>query len=382
MLTWESFNLTDDPFSVAPRKDKIVWADREDFIRQLKNAFRRSLLSTPSRIIACIWGDWGAGKTHAMTHFSRPDVIKKLIEEMKLQISLLPISIPLTFPLNNILDTIYLDLTEQIGVKRIIQALNTFEPKTIRSRGVFVREISKYMDPRVAEAFATLKGVEPLFFQRYLSMTATSTELRNLGIPRGVSTANDKVRTISGILNLLTGTVASRVFIWFDDLERIGDIPGREVFAFQYFIRDLLDSVPENLVIIFNMTLMPGEEVEDRLAYLGDAITYRISDRILVQPLTKKEFLSYVRDLLQIFRSQPSKKEIEFFPFEKPALEFVFSQLEQRKIHLQPRNVNQILSLILSEAINDEEKTDPTITKEYIATHLTEVFARVSLPKT
>lgn len=378
MLTWKDFNLEDDPFAVAPSQEKIVWADREAFRIQLRNAIRRSLLSTPSRIIACIWGDWGAGKTHAMTYFSKPDVMGQLIEEMGSEVRS-PISIQVTFPLGNVLNTIYLDIIEQIGVDQIIRALGTLESETIRPQEVFEKKVSKYMAPRLANAFVILRGKKPFVFQRYLSMTATSAELRGHGIARGIGTSSDKVRTISGILNLLTGTIASRVFIWFDDLERLGDVPGREVFPFQYFIRDLLDNVPKNLVIIFNMTMLPGEEVEDRLAYLGDAVKYRISDKISVQPLTKEDFLSYARDLLAAFRLQPSEKENEFFPFEKLALEIVFSELKVRRIPLQPRNVNEALSSALSEALNDAEKTDPLITKAYVETHIDEIFSRVSL---
>jgi len=375
LLTWDDFNLKDDPFGVAPPKDEIIWADRETFRTELKNAIRRSLLSTPSRIVACIWGDWGTGKTHAMTYFSRADVLKQLITEMNLKATLLPISIQIIFPMGNILDTIYLEIIEQIGVGRIIKALEKLEETdTIRPKEVLVRDVSKYMDVRVAEAFVTLKGQKPFIFQRYLSMTATSAELRKLGIARGISTSTDKIRTISGILKLLTGTMASRVFIWFDDLERIGDSPGKDIFEFQHFIRDLLDNVPKKLVLFFNMTMLPGEKVEDRLAYLGDAISYRISDKITVGSLTKEEFFVYVSDLLRSFRIRPSNGESDFFPFEKSALDSIFSELKRNQIPLVPRNVNDTLSSALSRAVNDVEKRDPTITKLFLEQNYNEIF--------
>lgn len=381
MLLWKDFNLKDDPFMMAPPKDKPVWADRESFMRQLKDAIRRSMLSSPSRIVACIWGDWGAGKTHAITYFSNSDVIKKLLKDLKLEINLLPISIPITFPLGNVLDTIYLDIIEQIGVDRIIAALDKLEPKTLRPSEVYLKRVSEYMDMRVAEAFVALKARKPFMFKRYLSMTATSTELKNSGVTRGIDTLSDKVRTVSGILNLLTRTITSRVFLWFDDLERIGDMPGREVYGFQYFIRDLLDNVPNNLLIAFNMTLLPGEKVEDRIAYLGDAIRYRISDTITVQPLTRDEYLSYARDLLKHYRLRPQPPESEFFPFEKLGLEFVFSELKARQIPLEPRNVNNALSSVLATASNDPEKKEPSISKSFIEKHSADIFSKISFPK-
>jgi len=192
---------------------------------------------------------------------------------------------------------------------------------------------------------------------------------------------SDKVRTVSGILNLLTGTIASRIFLWFDDLERIGDLPGREVYGFQYFIRDLLDNVPNNLLIIFNMTLLPGEKVEDRIAFLGDAIRYRISDKITVQPLTKDDYFAYVRDLLNCYRLKPQPTETEFFPFEKPALEFIYLELKTKQIPLEPRNINNALSSALAAAINDIEKKESVITKSFVEKHHADIFSKISFPK-
>lgn len=366
MLTWNDFNLKDDPFAITPSKDDAIWADREAFRNQLKNAIRRSLLTTPSRIVACIWGDWGAGKTHAMAYFSRPDVIGQLVTEMEVKISSQPVSIQITFPLGNILDTIYLEIIERIGVSRIIRALKSLEEtRTIRPQERFEEKVSEYMDPQIAKAFVALRGQKEFIFQRYLSMTTSSAELKKLGIARGISTLTDKIRIISGIFKLLTATIASRVFIWFDDLERIGDSPSKEIYGFQYFIRDLLDSVPKKLVIFFNMTMLPGEDVEDRLSYLGDAINYRISDKITVESLTRDEFFVYVKELLQYFRLTAGEKD-GFFPFEKSALDFVFSELEKEQIPLVPRNVNDVLSSALSRAVNDVEKRDPVITDSFL----------------
>ena len=382
MVTLNDFNLKDDPFPTAPPKE-IVWADREDFARQLKSAIKRSLISSPSRIIAAIWGDWGAGKSHAMRYFSKPDVMQSIIDELDCEKKQPAISIPIVFPLGNVADIVYLEIVEKIGIEQIIKALDSLEPegKTVRPTKVLIEKVSEVIDPRVAEAFVALKGKSPFIFQQYLSMTASATELRKLGVARGIETASDKIRTISAILNLLTSTTTSRVFLWFDDLERIGDIPGKDIYGFQYLIRDLLDNVPSNLVIIFNMTLLSGEKVEDRLLFLGDAVRFRISDTITVKPFTKEEFLTYIGDLMSFYRKKPMKKEERLFPFEVTALEFIFSELGRRGIPLEPRNVNEAMSSILFEMTTDKTKRDPIIDRTYIINHIASILSRISLPK-
>lgn len=142
---------------------------------------------------------------------------------------------------------------------------------------------------------------------------------------------------------------------------------------------DLLDNVPNNLLIIFNMTLLPGEKVEDRIEYLGDAIRYRISDKITVEHLIKEECFSYVSDLLKHYRLKPQKND-KYFPFDEISLEFVFSEIKARQIPLEPRNVNDALSSALAVAINDSAKKDPNISKSFIEKHGTNIFSKISFP--
>ena len=105
-----------------------------------------------------------------MTHFSRPDVLKQLIDEMEVEITAQPISIQIPFPLGNILDTIYLEIIEKIGVNRIIQALKSLEEtNTIRPQEQFEEKVSEYLDPQIAKAFVVLSGKKEFVFQRYLS---------------------------------------------------------------------------------------------------------------------------------------------------------------------------------------------------------------------
>lgn len=139
--------------------------------------------------------------------------------------------------------------------------------------------------------------------------------------------------------------------------------------------------VPNNLVIIFNMTFLSGEKVEDRLLFLGDAVRSRISDTITVKPFTLDDFIVYIGDLMDHQRIKPTTGDDRLFPFDRNGLEFIFSELGNRGIPLEPRNVNEAISSALFEVTSDEAKTSATIDRTYLERHINNIISRISLPK-
>jgi len=215
-------------------------------------------------------------------------------------------------------------------------------------------------DASLASAFL---GKETLL-QAYLYMTIKDRDLKELRIPRGISTDSDKLRALRAVLNLLTRSY-SRIILWLDDAERIREMGGRDLSEFQIFMRDLLDYVPSNLSIIMLFTLSPGEKVEDTLLYLGDALRSRLYNTIQVEDMSKADFKKYVLDLLRYFRTRDAGKDVdEFLPFEGQAgLELVYEKIVEKDAQLKkgdggslpmtPRNVNKICSQLLEMAARD-----------------------------
>jgi len=261
-----------------------------------------------------------------------------------------PISMNILMPIRGTFDTLYLDILENIGTAKISEAVKTIKKPSSGEISKTLKEIMQ--DERLSKI--VLRSPEE--FERYLFMSASARELRNMGAARGIQTSSDKLRILRGILNLLTNTIYSRVILWIDDAERLGDMTGRDLADFQVFIRDLLDYVPLNLNIILNFTLTPGQKVEDIIVFLGDALRSRLYLQIKVEELTEEDFLEYVRDLLNFCRPRGAKVPDPYYPFEEKTLTTVFSMMKKHGYSVIPRSVNNILSLMLERASRDRTR--------------------------
>jgi hypothetical protein len=352
------FFLRDNPFGTVPNPGVDIWADRAKLRKELENLLTSILASTPSRLAACFHGDWGAGKTHLAAYFSRPELLREYANNLGVPE---PISFNLITPARQVTDTLYFGILDRVDISSLIKTINKIirEPKEVVQTSEGRVEILKQIvqDANLAIAFL---GKEKLL-QAYLYMTIKGRELKELGIPRGISTDSDKLKALRAVLNLLTRSY-SRIILWLDDAERIREMAARDLSEFQIFMRDLLDYVPSNLSIITLFTLSPGEKVEDTLLYLGDALRSRLYNTIQVEDMTKADFKKYVLDLLRYFRTRDAGKGVdEFLPFQGEAgLEHVYDKIVEKDAQLKkgdggslpmtPRNVNKICSQLLEIA--------------------------------
>jgi hypothetical protein len=361
--TFQKFFLRDNPFSTVPNAGVDVWADRAKLRRELDNLLTNILSSSPSRLAACFHGDWGAGKTHLAAYFSRPELLREYAKNLGVAE---PISFNLITPARQVTDTLYFGILDLVDISLLKKSINTIirPPKevvqTVKGRVETLRPIVQ--DTNLATVF--LGSEAPL--RAYLYQTAKDRDLRELGVPRGITTDSDKLKALRATLNLLTHHY-SRAILWLDDAERIREMGARDLSDFQIFMRDLLDYVPSNLSIIFLFTLGPGEKVEDTLLYLGDALLSRLYHIIRVEDMDKADFKKYVLDLLRYFRTRNVRKDVdEFFPFEGEAcLEHIYEKMVERdallkkrergSLPMTPRNINQICSQLLEFAGRDSK---------------------------
>lgn len=130
--------------------------------------------------------------------------------------------------------------------------------------------------------------------------------------------------------------------------------------------------MPNNLTIVFNITKYPGEELADRIKYLGPAVQERISKIIAIEYFTPEEYLEYVRYLLKEYRAtnKIQHKDDPYFPFEEDCLKYLFDTLRASPTNLHPRTVNKLLTAILQWGL--KEKISP-ITKQFVEKHADEL---------
>lgn len=358
----EKFHLRDNPFGIVPYPEGLVWADHKTFKKEVENVLEFSIATTPSKFVACVYGDWGIGKTHAMQYFSDPKNLKVLADRVGVQP---PLSLPIIFPMSDVFDSIYLDIIEKIGLERIKEIVKSiFVEKTpLKDETAPTRTLQEIVqDERLAKVLTKVsKNGEAV--ERYILLSAKTSDLRILGAARPIMTGTDKLKILAGLFNLATYKAFSRVMLWIDDAERVEVMSGKDMFEFQVFIRDLLEHVPQKLNIITNFTLKPGGKIEDMIRYFGEAIYYRINRVIRAEPLTEKDFLEYVRELLDAYR-EPRTEMPKYFPFEESALRAVFAEMQSRGAIIVPRTVNNVLSQILEIAFSGGRAK--TIKKSFI----------------
>jgi hypothetical protein len=350
--------LRDNPFGIVPVEGVDIFADRTKLKKDADFLLTTILASTPSRLAACFFGEWGAGKTHMASYYSRPEALKEYAKKLGIAP---PISLKLITPATAIIDTFYLNMLDLIDISSLKKTVNGLiaGPTVVQTQEHSI-EILK---PIVKDTYTALAFLAPEdLLKSYLYQSATNKELKDVGIPRGISTDSDKLNALRAVLNLLTRQY-SRLIIWLDDAERIRDLSGRDLTEFQIFLRDLLDYVPSNLSIIMLFTLSPTEEVNDVILYLGDALRSRLSHSIAVEEMTKADFKKYVADLIEYFRTNDGKELDEYFPFDEEVVGYIYDKMreedtllkkEQRgSLSITPRNINQVCSQLLELALKD-----------------------------
>lgn len=357
-MSFDLYALNNNPFSVVPSKTTDVWADRKKFKSDLEDTLKFTLRSSQSQIIACIWGDWGCGKTHAMNYFSNEDILKRIAKETQIPPDRLLLSIPMIFPTKEVFTSIYLEVIYRNLIPRMKEVLS-FVSKQItpleREGSLERKLLSLEIDADLAIVLSRFLDKDgSMMVRRYLSRNASRNDLSDLGIAKGIETDSEMFMVLGDLIKVFTKTLYSRIFIWMDDCERIEEVPGRDMFEFQHFLRDILDLVPERLTFITSFTKLPGEEITERIRYLGPAVQQRISKIIEVDHITRDEYFEYVGDLLHYYRKPLKGKTIpKYFPFEEKCLGDVFDIIEKSKAPLHPRTVNRVLSSLLESGLRD-----------------------------
>lgn len=369
----EVFRLKDNPFSTtAPNIERpIVWAARESLKRKLVETIEAMLITSPSRIVIN-WGEWGAGKTHAMKYFSRGQNLEEVAKRLKVRTGF---SIPIFCPRSNVLQSLYLSIIESISIKKIKQLVKevVFKREELVAAKQQIKNLEQvgfnYSLAKALQALYSKSGNKRTAAERYLYLESSGADLKTLEVPKRIRLEIDMLRTLAQLFKLFLSDNSpySRVFLWMDEMETIGNLTGKELGNLRFFLRNMVDSVPQGLTIFLNTT-MKATELEGFFSYLGEAVLERVYSVIEFPVLDEKDAINYIDGLLNssVFRSSNDRKvlkekhprKFQLFPFTKDSISLLFSLLtEHLKRGPTPRNINDALSSTLDLALRDDKLT-------------------------
>lgn len=371
-VDWQLVLLKQNPFpEVPPRTSaEAVWAGMPRLKDQF-NALFVEAQSTSATQVILNWGEWGSGKTHAAIYFGTCDRLPTIEDEQVGDVWILYVHTPRepaqadAILYRNILEAVRFSRLRQT-IRRIIaqyDAQNSLrmlqdvvESEALgKALWLLGQEQGGFRQLRLsgsdAESAEWQRLLEAYFFSQY-----TRTDLRRLGLSRGIDNSQDRFRILGGVLQCLIGLAPveeigqhSRVLLWIDEMEDLIYFTSRQYRPFTQGLRDLIDRLPSYFTLLMNFTLPAPEAFEDATIVLGQALMDRVTHQIYFQEPNEEEAYKYVVELLDAFRIQAPQ---DFglpptYPFSEETLKEIIAMLPERT----PRGINKRCSEIITNAL-------------------------------
>jgi hypothetical protein len=364
--------LKQNPFpNIPPRRpEEAVWAGLPRLKAQFEALFTESLTTSTTQVVLN-WGAWGSGKTHAAIYFGTRDRLPQVEGRQTKDVWILYIRTPKDPSQADMI--LYRDIVETIRFSRLRRMVRDLivergEGKTLKilqdavgsealGKALWLLGMEKKgtgqlrLFGEVEESDEWQRLLEAYFFSQY-----TKSDLRRLGLSRGIDNSQDRFRILGGILQCLIGFAPteeverhSRVILWIDEMEDLIYFTSRQYRPFTQGLRDLIDRLPAYFTLLMSFTLAAPEAFEDATVVLGDALMDRITHQVYFQEPNEAEAHEYVCDLLRLFRTEdPASRGLPVtYPFSEDALHFLIAALPTRT----PRDLNQRFGDVVSKAL-------------------------------
>ncbi|SRR5258706_6327106 len=377
---WQKVFLKQNPFPTIPSKnpEEVIWAGFSKLRSELKVVFVESLSTNRTQVVLN-WGEYGSGKTHAATFNQLKENILNGIEMKLKDIELFYIQTPREqdkadmLLYRNILEAIKFrrirlavrDVTQKLGSEKTLQKLQQTVDSEVLGKAIWLLGQDKSRSGQLLLLNdETISTDWDLLLESYFYSQATKTDLRRLGLSRGIDSAHDRFRVLGGILNTLIGFEPTedlgqhtRISLWLDEMENLIYFTSKYYLPFTQGLRELIDQLPSYFTIFLNITLASPEAFQDIETILGKALLDRKTNEIYFKEPDEHEAYQYVIELLESFRTgdwNPSKYPSSY-PFEPDALKVLISTLKTRT----PRDINQACSDVITTAIRDKAVGSP-----------------------
>jgi len=340
-------------------------------LRSQLDALFIDALTTPATQVVLNRGTFGSGKTHAAVFFGTRDQLPPVAGTQVEDTLILCVRNPKEGA--NASEIFYQDIIEAIRFGRLRQTIL----ELIAERGK-QGALETLQDAAQSEALGRaiwLLGLEErghrqleLFdkenesaewrrmLEAYFFSQSTKGDLKQLGLSRGIASAQDRFRVLSAVLHSFIGFSSPeelpdhrRVILWIDEMEDLVYFTSRQHRPFTQGLRELTDRLPYYFTLLMNFTLTTPEEWEDINVTLGGAVMDRMTHHIYFQEPNQDEAFEYICDLLQRFRTEvPERLGLPLtYPFTEDALRTAISTLPS----CTPRDLNQRCSSIVTKAL-------------------------------
>ena len=339
------YHLKSMPFSVVPDSTKdIIWAGMQSVKEQFEREIQGSLISHSTKILIN-YGSYGSGKTHSALYYSSNEhfdfVPNKNIKSFLLK-----------FPKNskNPTEDIFQSFVGKYGIQNLISDLKMIKEK-VEDFEEFLKDYSDDEEIRsivikVIE-FPNLDDSKTVLYNK-----ATTSFLNKKGIFKKVE--NDNVIEIfSIIVKLLTYQKNDLFIFWIDEFEDITTLNRQNANKMTSFIRDLIDNIPQKLLIFLNFVPTTFVDLESLYSYfIGSSLERRVKNGIEFKMLSQDDTKYYVLDALSQYRTDNFIEKNLFFPFIEELIEEIYKEVSSE---LTVGKLNNILSEILENAILDDK---------------------------
>ncbi|MEQ8470610.1 MAG: hypothetical protein RIC35_05470 [Marinoscillum sp.] len=362
-----TYKLETNPFRITPATspNELIWAGFTEIREKFELRIKRSIKIQNSSLILN-WGEYGSGKTHAARYFNKASVLEEIAKDVNSEI---PYSIVLPLPKGK--EPVFSMYTSVID-KLDIQVLRSRFQEKGASINSFIDEMHDNMQIQsILKAIFNPDVYDINLLKKYLYGNISNTELKGLndfGILRHLNSDSDYTKLLAGLFSCLTydKKVYSAVIIWIDEFEDLAVLSSSNIDKTNNFLREILDNTPNNLLVFLNLTQSALFGVEDLGEYVYESVRSRIKDRVNFDLPSPEQFRTYLKDLLEKFRSEEVEEQI-FFPYEKDLVDELIRELGNVSL----RSFNEAFSMLLELA--ELESVCP-ITSEFFERNRNEVL--------
>lgn len=335
-------NLKFNPFAnITPSIDdeNLVWVQMKEIKEKIENSYKDCLANNSKQIILN-WGQYGGGKTFTAYYF------KNLFRDNFTNIYL---RCPKDGAKST--DELFKNIIDCLTFEKIHNRVK--ELNAVVGQQQLLTLLSSKSGSEYAKAILLIGSDDEDIkntMNRFLYSGLTKTDLKKLGLAKDIQTSTDLIKFLAGIIYLFTFD-KGRVAIWLDEMEDLIYYSPKHYKTLSQVLRDLFDSIPNNILFFMNFTLAESEESTIELI-LGGAVWSRITKKIRYKQFSQEDALNYCKDLLNNAIVSNNKP----FPIADNCILGIIIMIPQN--NLTPREINKHFTSFISFCNENGKKMD------------------------